>query len=157
MDRKGGHQGHRIRGRSACRSGNGIRDRQLSRQSAPKGSTSAAQQKHLQSRVFALCTGCITLALQLWWVEPGPAGGLWLGRGLARAFQSLQARLTHGGYGLKVGVEALQLHTPFAAEKPLGDLGAAALLQGLLHHEKTRRSCRPKAARAHCSGLMQFP
>ena len=65
------------------------------------------------------------MALQLWWVEPGPAGGLWLGRGLARAFQSLQAQLTHGGDGLKVGVEALQLHTPFAAEKPLGDLGAA--------------------------------
>jgi len=67
--------------------------------------------------------------------------------GLGMAFQSLQAQLNHRGDGLKGGVEAHQIHALFAAEEPLGDLGAAALLQGLLHHEKTRRSCRPKEYR----------
>jgi hypothetical protein len=37
-----------------------------------------------------------------------------------------------------VGLEALQLHSPFAAEEAPGDLGAAALLQGLLHQAADR-------------------
>ena len=65
MDRIGDHRGHRIRGPTTCRSGTGIRDRRLYRQSAHKGSTSAVRQKHLESRVLGLCTGCIVSALQL--------------------------------------------------------------------------------------------
>lgn len=40
--------------------------------------------------------------------------------------------------GLLVGLEALQLHGPLAAEEAPGDLGAAALLQGLLHETADR-------------------
>ena len=61
------HQPAPVRRRgSACRSGTGIGDRGHCGQSAPSGSLFTAQQKHLESRVLDLCTGCIVSGLQLW-------------------------------------------------------------------------------------------